>query len=46
MSRKHLKASPTLYYTEYFLILTPEVTRCISISAFVSLIGIPIGITT
>ena len=32
-------------YIEHFLILDSAITRCISISTFVSLIGIPIGIT-
>ena len=35
-----------MIYTEHFLILAPVVTGCISISAFTSLLGIPIGITS
>ena len=34
----------TLSYAEPFLILTFAVTGCISISAFSSLLGIPLGI--
>ena len=46
MSRKHKKVCTTLNYIEHFLILPSTITRCISISAFASLIGIPIGITS
>ena len=35
-----------LTYTEHFLILVSTVIGCISISAFASLLGIPIGITS
>ena len=35
-----------LNYIEHFLILVSPVTGCISISAFASLIGISIGITS
>ena len=45
MSRKHKKVCITLNYIEHFLILASTITGCISISAFVSLLGIPIGIT-
>ena len=41
------KAQKSLYnlnYIEDFLILVPTITGCISISAFASLLGIPIGI--
>ena len=44
MSRKN-KVFATLNYIKHFLILASTITGCISISAFVSLIGIPIGIT-
>ena len=46
MSRKHKKICATLNYIEHFLILTSTITACISISAFASLTGIPIGITS
>ena len=36
----------TLNYIEHFLILVSTITGCISISAFHSLIGIPIEITS
>ena len=47
MSKKHKKVCTTLSYIEHFLILASTITICISaiftISAFSSLIGIPIG---
>ena len=46
MNRKHKKVCATLNYIEHFLILASAVTRCISISIFVSLLSIPIGITS
>ena len=46
MRRKHKKVCTTLNYTEHFLILASTITGCISISAFASLLGIPIGITS
>ena len=45
MSKKHKKVCTTLNYNERFFILASAVTGCISISAFASLLGIPIGIT-
>ena len=46
MSWKHKKVCTTLNYIEHFLILASAIAGCISISAFVSLLGIPIGITS
>ena len=46
MSKKHKKASTTLNYIKDFLILASAVTRCVSIFAFASLAGTPIGITS
>ena len=46
MSRKHKKVCTTLSYTEHFFILASTITGCISISAFASLLCIPIGITS
>ena len=46
MSRKLEKVCKTLNCIEHFLILAYAITGCISISAFASLIGIPIGITS
>ena len=45
MSKKHKKVSATLNYIELFLILASTITGCVSISAFSSLVGIPLGIT-
>ena len=44
-SKKHKKVCATRNYIEHFLILASAITGCISISAFASLVGIPIGIT-
>ena len=46
MSKNHKRVCTTLNYIEHFLILASTITGCISISAFVFLIGIPIGITS
>ena len=46
MSNMHKTFCTTLKYIEHFLILASTITRCISISDFSSLIGIPIGITS
>ena len=45
MSKKHKKISNVLSNIEHLLILTSTVTGCVSISAFASLDGIPLGIT-
>ena len=45
MSRKHKKVFTTLNYIEHFVNLASTITWCVSISAFVSLIGIAIGLT-
>ena len=44
MSKSHIKVCTTLNYIEHFFILGSTITGCISISAFVSLVGIPIGL--
>ena len=44
MSKKHQKVCRTLNFMEQFLLLASTFAGCISISAFASLIGIPIGI--
>ena len=46
VSRKHKKVCTTLNYIEHFLILAFIIIGCISISAFASLLVIPIGITS
>ena len=45
-SKKHKNVFATLNYIEHFLILGFTITGCVSISSFVSLIGIQIGITS
>ena len=46
MSKKHKKVCMTLNYIEHFLILASTAIGYTSISAFASLVGIPIGITS
>ena len=46
MSKKHKKGYTNLNYVEHFFILSSAVAGCILISAFASLLGIPIGITS
>ena len=45
-SKKQKKVCTTLNYIEHFLNLTSTITDNVSISAFASLFGIPIGITS
>ena len=40
------KVCTTLSYIKHSLILIPTITGCVSVSAFASLVGIPIGITS
>ena len=44
MSKKHKKVCTTLNYIKHFLILASSVAGCVSISAFASLLGIPVRI--
>ena len=46
MRRVHKEVCASLNCIKHFLILDSTITKCISISAFDSLIGIPIGITS
>ena len=46
MSKKHNKVCRVLNYFQHLLIVISTVTGCVSISAFGSLLGIPIGITS
>ena len=46
MSKKQKMVRTTLNYIEHFLILSSTIAGCISISAFTSLLGIPLGITS
>ena len=46
MNKKHKEVYRDLKYIEHLLILISTITGCVSISAFVSLVGIPIGITS
>ena len=44
MSERNKKVCATLNFIEHCLILASAITECISISAFSSFIGIPLGI--
>ena len=46
MSKKHKKDCTTLNYIEECFVLASTIARCISVSAFVSFLAIPIGITS
>ena len=46
MRRNHKKVCTALNYFEQFLILPSTITGCISISAFASLLSVPIGISS
>ena len=46
MNKKHQNVCRVLNYIEHSLILISTITGCVSISAFPSLVGIPIGITS
>ena len=46
MRRKHKKGCTALNCIEHYLTLASTITRCISMSAFASLLGIPVGITS
>ena len=46
MSRKHKKVCRVFNYIDYLLIVTSTIIGCVSISAFASLVGIPLGITS
>ena len=45
ITKKYKKACRVLNYIEHFLILISTVTGCVSVSPFLSLVGITIGIT-
>ena len=46
MSKKHEKVYRVLNYIENLLILLSTVSGCVSVSAFATLVGIPIEITS
>ena len=46
MSEKYKKTCKYLNYVEQVLILVSTVTGCVSISAFASLVCVPVGITS
>ena len=46
MSKNHIKVCRVLNYIEHLLILIATLPGCVSISAFASLVGITMGITS
>ena len=46
MSKKQKEVCRVLNYYDHLLIVASTITGCVSISAFASLVGIPIGITS
>ena len=46
MSEKYKKTSKYLNYEENLLILASTITGCVSVSAFTSLVCVPVGITS
>ena len=46
MSKKHEKVCRVLNYIDHSLIVISTISGCVSISAFTSLVGIPIGIAS
>ena len=46
MSEKYKKTCKYLNYVEHLIILVSTVTDCVSISAFASLVWVPVGITS
>ena len=46
MNKKHKRTFIVLNYIEHLLILSSVITGCVSISAFGSLVAIPVGITS
>ena len=46
MSKRHKKVCRTLNYIDHLLLAIFTITGCVSISAFASLVGIPIGTTS
>ena len=46
LSKKHKNVCRVLNYIDHLVIAISTITGCVSISAFASLVGIPIGITS
>ena len=46
MSKARKRVYAILNYSKHFLILVSAITECVSISVFVSLLGIPTGTTS
>ena len=46
MSKKYKKTCKYLNYSENLLLLASTITGCVSVSAFASLVCVPVGITS
>ena len=46
MSKRHKKHCRVFNYIDHLLIVIYTITGCVSICAFTSLVGVPIGITS
>ena len=46
MRKKYKKACRILNYIDHLLIFISTITGCVSISAFASFLGVPVGITS
>ena len=46
MSKKYKKTCKYLNYFEHLLLLASTITGCVSVSAFASLVCVPVGITS
>ena len=46
MSEKHKNTCKHLNYVEHLLLLASAITGCVSVSAFTSLVAVPVGITS
>ena len=46
MSEKHKKVCWAFNYLEHFVVFLSALNRCVSISVFASLLGVPVSITS
>ena len=46
MSEKHKKVCKVLNYCEHFLVFVSDISGCVSIAVFASLVGVPVIIAS
>ena len=46
MNKEHKNMCKAVNYFEHFLVFVSVVSGCVSISAFASIVGVPVGITS